>query len=69
MGFNITNVGQKVSYTPGQEDFIPTNLKLGGGFDFILDDYNTVATTVEFTKLLVPTPQPDGSEQTQCLVE
>ncbi len=69
LGFNITNVGPKVSYTPGQEDFIPTNLKLGGGFDFILDDYNTVATTVEFTKLLVPTPQPDGSEQTQGWVE
>jgi hypothetical protein len=31
-------------------------LKLGGGFDFILDDYNTISTTVEFTKLLVPTP-------------
>ncbi|RCS27680.1 hypothetical protein DUT90_06125 [Polaribacter sp. WD7] len=63
IGFNITNIGPKVSYTPGQEDFIPTNLKLGGGFDFILDDYNTISTTLEFTKLLVPTPQPDGSDQ------
>lgn len=61
-GFNIANVGPKVSYTPGEEDFIPTNLKLGGGFDFILDDYNIISTNVEFTKLLVPTPQPDGSE-------
>lgn len=61
-GFNIVNVGPKVSYTPGEEDFIPTNLKLGGGFDFILDDYNIISTNVEFTKLLVPTPQPDGSE-------
>lgn len=56
VGFNITNIGPKVSYTPGQEDFIPTNLKFGGGFDFILDDYNIISTTVEFTKLLVPTP-------------
>ena len=56
LGFNIANIGPKVSYTPGSEDFIPTNLKLGGGFDFILDDYNTISTTVEFTKLLVPTP-------------
>ncbi len=63
LGFNIANIGPKVSYVPGEEDFIPTNLKLGGGFDFILDDYNTISTTVEFTKLLVPTPQPDGSEQ------
>ncbi|MDG1743119.1 MAG: type IX secretion system outer membrane channel protein PorV [Polaribacter sp.] len=56
IGFNISNIGPKVSYTIGNEDFIPTNLKLGGGFDFILDDYNTISTTVEFTKLLVPTP-------------
>ena len=63
LGFNIANIGPKVSYTPGEEDFIPTNLKLGGGFDFILDDYNTIATTLEFTKLLVPTPQEDGSDE------
>ncbi len=69
LGFNITNIGPKVSYTPGEEDFIPTNLKLGGGFDFILDDYNTIATTIEFTKLLVPTPQPDGSEEDKGWVE
>ena len=69
LGFNISNIGPKVSYTPGQEDFIPTNLKLGGGFDFIIDDYNTISTTVEFTKLLVPTPQPDGSEQDLGWVE
>ena len=68
MGFNISNIGPKVSYTPGDEDFIPTNLKLGGGFDFILDDYNTISTTVEFTKLLVPTPQPDGSDQDKGFV-
>ena len=56
LGFNIANIGPKVSYTPGQEDFIPTNLKLGGGFDFIIDDYNIISTNVEFTKLLVPSP-------------
>lgn len=62
LGFNITNIGPKVNYTTDStnEDFIPTNLKLGGGFDFILDDYNMISTNVEFTKLLVPTPQPDG---------
>ncbi|MDB2385704.1 DUF6089 family protein, partial [Polaribacter sp.] len=58
IGFNITNIGPKVNYTtdPDNESFIPTNLKLGGGFEFILDDYNSVNTTLEFTKLLVPTP-------------
>ena len=56
-GFNLANIGPKVTYSDGgRENFIPTNLKLGGGFDFILDDYNTIAATLEFTKLLVPTP-------------
>jgi hypothetical protein len=63
LGFNIANIGPKVSYVPGEEDFIPTNLKIGGGFDFILDDYNTISTTIEFTKLLVPSPQLDGSDE------
>ena len=49
----------------GQESFIPTNLKLGGGFDFILDNSNTITAGLELNKLLVPTPpiresQPDG---------
>lgn len=69
IGFNIANIGPKVSYTPGQEDFIPTNLKFGGGFDFILDDYNIISTTVEFTKLLVPTPQLDGSDEEQGWIQ
>lgn len=68
LGFNIANVGPKVSYVPGEEDFIPTNLKLGGGFEFILDDYNSISTTLELTKLLVPSPQSDGSEQDQGFV-
>ncbi|MBS3992427.1 MAG: type IX secretion system outer membrane channel protein PorV [Bacteroidetes bacterium] len=56
-GFNISNIGPKVRYTDGgAENFIPTNLKIGGGFDFILDDYNTISTNLEFNKLLVPTP-------------
>ena len=56
-GFNISNIGPKVSYTnDGQENFIPTNLKVGGGFDFILDRSNNVSINLEFNKLLVPTP-------------
>ena len=63
IGFNIANIGPKVSYVPGEEDFIPANLKFGGGFDFILDAYNTLSINTEFTKLLVPSPQEDGSDQ------
>ena len=58
-GFNIQNLGPKISYdnTDFSNNFLPTNLKVGTGFDFILDDYNKVALNVEFNKLLVPTPQ------------
>ena len=64
-GFNISNIGPKVSYDDaGQENFIPTNLKLGGGFDFILDSYNKIFVGLEFNKLLVPTPPLRGRVDT-----
>ena len=57
-GFNISNVGPKIKYDDvGQENFLPTKLGLGGGFDFILDQYNMVSANLEFNKLLVPTPK------------
>jgi hypothetical protein len=58
-GFNIQNLGPKISYDNSEfsNNFLPANLKLGTGFDFILDDYNKVSLNVEFNKLLVPTPQ------------
>ena len=56
-GFNISNMGPKVELVVGgEESFIPTNLKLGGGFDFILDNVNVITANLEFNKLLVPTP-------------
>lgn len=56
-GVNLSNMGPKVELVlGGQESFIPTNLKLGGGFDFILDNSNTITTNLELNKLLVPTP-------------
>ena len=58
-GFNIQNLGPKISYDNDEisNNFLPANLKVGTGFDFILDDYNKVAVNLEFNKLLVPTPQ------------
>ncbi|WP_010520220.1 type IX secretion system outer membrane channel protein PorV [Aquimarina agarivorans] len=55
-GFAITNIGPKLKYSEDQESFIPTNLRLGGGFDFGIDQYNKVSVTAEVSKLLVPTP-------------
>lgn len=56
-GFAIQNLGPKFSYDDGgRENFQPTNLRLGAGFDFIFDDYSKLAVTAEVSKLLVPTP-------------
>ena len=63
LGFAIQNIGPKFKYSEGGvENFQPTTLRLGGGFDFILDDYNKVSVTGEVTKLLVPTPPVTGKE-------
>ncbi|MGB7394633.1 MAG: type IX secretion system outer membrane channel protein PorV [Pricia sp.] len=57
-GFNISNLGGKIAYDQnGQDNFIPANLKVGAGFDFILDQDNVLGITTEINKLLVPTPQ------------
>ncbi len=57
-GFNLSNLGGKIKYDDGgQENFLPTNLAFGGGFDFIFDQDNVVGITAEFNKLLVPTPK------------
>ena len=56
-GFALQNIGPKIKYDDaGRENFIPTTLRLGGGFDFIFDYYNKLSVTAEVTKLLIPTP-------------
>lgn len=58
-GFNFQNLGPKISYDNDQlnQNFLPANMRLGGSFDFIFDEYNKVSVIGETTKLLVPTPQ------------
>jgi len=60
LGFNFQNMGPKISYDNTKNDitsnYLPANMRIGGGFDFILDEYNKVALNVEFAKLMVPTP-------------
>lgn len=55
-GFAIQNLGPKISYTDDGlgESFLPTNLRLGAGYDFIMDQYNTISVYGELGKLLVP---------------
>ena len=58
-GFNIQNLGPKISYDNDEfnTNFLPANLKIGTGFNFIFDEDNKLAVNLELNKLLVPTPQ------------
>jgi hypothetical protein len=58
LGFNISNVGAKLGYTE-EKNFIPTNLRIGGATTIDLDAYNSISFTIDFNKLLVPTPPID----------
>ncbi|HSD14138.1 MAG TPA: type IX secretion system outer membrane channel protein PorV [Flavobacterium sp.] len=65
IGLNLQNMGPKISYDGDIErssNFLPANFKLGGSFDFILDEYNKVTALGEINKLMVPTPQEVGDE-------
>lgn len=55
-GWNISNIGSKITYDGGDNPaFLPTNLKLGTMFTFPLADYHTLAIGLDLNKLLVPT--------------
>ena len=55
-GFNISNIGTKVSYDGGANTaFLPANLRLGTTFKFPVADYHTLALNLDLNKLMVPT--------------
>lgn len=57
IGMNISNVGTKIQYSSfGTPDYIPTNMTLGSTFEADFDDHNSISGTLQFSKLLVPTP-------------
>lgn len=57
IGINISNIGSKMSYNKsGKNDFLPTNLRLGTGWEINLDQYNKITFALDLNKLLVPTP-------------
>lgn len=61
-GINVSNVGTKISYDPDHQYFIPTNLRIGTAYTSQIDDFNQITFTIDFNKLLVPTPNYDISE-------
>jgi len=54
-GLAFTNIGAKIKYSNDQ-NFIPMNMRLGGGLKTKFDDFNSFGVYLDFNKLLVPTP-------------
>jgi Type IX secretion system protein PorV len=62
LGASITNIGSKITYTgAANKSFIPTNLKIGGAYKTEIDNLNSFTFLLDFNKLLVPSPQYNGS--------
>jgi hypothetical protein len=54
-GFNISNMGNKISYDGGTTNqFLPTNLRVGTGLLMPLDEYNQLGVYIDLNKYLVP---------------
>jgi len=56
-GINFSNIGSKISYDQGaNKEFIPANMRIGTTFTNEFDDFNLFSISLDFNKLLVPTP-------------
>jgi len=66
IGFNLSNIGTKISYDGGTTSmFLPAIWRIGASLGLPVDPKNTLSFSVDLNKLLVPTP-PDhegGGEQ------
>lgn len=64
-GFNVSNIGTKVSYNGGETNqFLPTTLRVGTGLLYPIDDYNRLGFYVDLSKYLVPSyPQQNGTTE------
>ena len=52
-GFNISNIGSKVSYNDGNDpEFLPTNLRLGTTFTFPNAQANNLSLSLDINKIL-----------------
>ncbi|MDD4630976.1 MAG: type IX secretion system outer membrane channel protein PorV [Proteiniphilum sp.] len=58
LGFNLSNIGTKISYDGGGNSyFLPANMRLGASLGYPIAKDHTLSFSVDLNKLLVPTPQ------------
>ena len=56
LGFNLSNLGGKMSYDDGDTQiFIPAIMRLGVSYELPFDDFNRLMVSVEANKMVVPT--------------
>jgi hypothetical protein len=61
-GIALTNLGAKIAYSEsGNSDFLPTNLRIGGGYHLEIDEYNQMSVYFDLNRLVVPTPPELGT--------
>ena len=54
VGLNLSNLGPKITYIQRkQADPLPTNLRLGLGFQVVKSEYNNVTALIDFSRMLV----------------
>ena len=55
-GFNISNIGTRITYDKGNNyNFIPANFRIGLGYQIPFDRYNRLLISLEANKMMVPT--------------
>jgi hypothetical protein len=56
-GVSINNIGPKITYNSAEDlDFIPTNFRIGTAYLMNLNEMNSLTFTLDFNKLMVPSP-------------
>ena len=63
-GFNLSNIGSKISYDEGTNNmFLPAKLALGTGLLYPIDEYNRIGVYLDLSKYMVPSvPQKKDGE-------
>lgn len=57
IGFALSNIGSKVTYTQSvNRDYLPANMGIGAAWLYNIDEYNSITLAVDINKLMVPTP-------------
>lgn len=63
-GFNLSNIGSKISYDEGTTNmFLPAKMAIGTGLLYPIDDYNRIGVYLDLSKYMVPSvPQKKDGE-------